>query len=85
MDGRLDRHDPCDDANCENFAKARAAIEAMRDPTDAMLVHVSREPVHLYDEGERGAEYQRQMAAAVAVDRMVRRQQWRDLIDAALA
>ena len=62
---------------------AREVIEAMREPTEAMLASAVKEPVHLY--AGRANGYVNSMKAATAADRMAARQRWQDLIDAALS
>jgi len=64
---------------------ARAAIAAMREPTEEMLAQVVTEPTHLYGQDGRGPKYEKSMKLAVQVDRMVVRQRWKDMIDAALS
>ncbi len=56
-----------------------------REPTEAMLEAAVPEPTHLYGEGERGADYQRDMKAAVLIERMAFRSKWLDAIDACRA
>lgn len=61
---------------------ARAAIESLREPTEAMLGAVKPEPTHLYS--SRSEDYQKQMKAAVAISRLGFESDWRVAIDAAL-
>lgn len=63
---------------------ACAAIEAMREPTKAMLAAAVPEPNHLYGVGGRGDEYQRQMKVAVVVERAALSTQYEAMITAAL-
>lgn len=64
---------------------ARAVLQAIREPTSEMLAAAKPEPTHLYGEGNRGADYQAQMKAAVQVDRTVARQDWQAMLDSALS
>ena len=57
-------------------------LEAMQEPSPAMLAAVVNEPTHLYGMDGRGAEYERDMKNALAIDRLVRRQEWQDMLDA---
>jgi hypothetical protein len=59
---------------------ARAAVEAMREPTEAMLADVERCPAHWDLDGRDGPA----MKVAVVVDRVVTAGKWRQMIDAAL-
>lgn len=65
---------------------ARAAIAAMREPTEAMLASVIPSPEALI--AERTAEgddgYRARMDAATTVERLALSGRWRDMIDAAL-
>lgn len=61
---------------------ARAAIEAMREPTEAQLSAAVPEPTHLYE--GRDVEFPVAMRAAAMAERMAARQRWLDMIDAAL-
>ena len=64
---------------------ARAAIAALREPTDAMLAGVIRFPGHLLAEHpDHDDPWHNQMLAATQADRMALRQRWIDLIDEAL-
>jgi hypothetical protein len=69
------------------FSFARAAIAAMREPTEAMLAAVVARPDALIAErvaeGDEG--YAERMDAAVAVERAALASRWRAMIDAALA
>jgi hypothetical protein len=70
------------DGGFNTYELARAAIEAMREPTPDMLAAAKPEPVHLYP--DRDESYRTSMRAAVTADQLAARQQWRDMIDAAL-
>jgi hypothetical protein len=62
---------------------AAAAIEAMREPSDEMLAATVPFPDHLVRE-RNSPDYEKHMAAATLADRMGVRQDWQDMIDAAL-
>ena len=64
---------------------ARAAIAALRDPTDEMLAAAVLFPEHLRAEHENNPEWAPMMEAATMAARMTVRQHWIDLIDAALS
>lgn len=66
------------------FDEARAAIEALREPSPAMLEAAVPTPEHLIAE-RADPEYERAMRAAAKFDQMVAAQNWRKLIDATLA
>lgn len=61
---------------------ARMVLNAMREPTDAMLEAVVKVPEHLI--AEHGEHARAPFEAATIADRMVVRQHWLSLIDAAL-
>jgi hypothetical protein len=64
-------------------AMARAAIEAMREPTAEMLCKAVPYPLHLVVE-RADAGYTGAMESATMADRITARQTYYDLIDAAL-
>lgn len=63
---------------------ARAAIAALRSPTEAMLAAAKPFPEHLRREAEGNADFLAQLEAAVMADRLTVRQHWFDMIDKAL-
>lgn len=65
------------------LVEARAAIEAMREPTDAMLAATVPFPEHLVRE-RNAPDYEKRMAAATLAERMGVRSEWQQMIDAAL-
>ena len=63
---------------------ARAAIEAMREPTKTMLAATVPFPEHLVFQRD-APDYEKRMAAATLADRMGVRSDWQTMIDAALS
>ena len=63
---------------------ARAVIEAIREPSEGMVEAVVEEPTHLYGQGGRDEQYQRDMCAAVAAERFALANRWGHMIDALL-
>ncbi len=80
--GRLSVLDPTNITE-EELGEARAAIEAMAEPTDAMLSAAVPLPVHLIKE-RNDETYTRDMNVAATVERMAFRSRWQDAIAAAL-
>lgn len=64
------------------YPAVRAILTRLREPTEEMLAAAVPEPTHLYGEGSRGAEYQRDMKAAVAIERAVLASQYHAMLDA---
>lgn len=64
---------------------ARAAIAALREPTDEMLAAAVPFPEHLRAEREDNPDWAPIMEAATMAARMTVRRHWIDLIDAALS
>lgn len=64
--------------------EARAAIEAMREPTMEMLLAAAPYPAHLVAE-RNDVDYTSNMQAATAADRMAARSKYQTMIDAALS
>lgn len=63
-------------------AAIAAVLEAMQEPSETMLAAVVNEPTHLYGMDGRGAEYERDMKNAFAIDRLMKRQEWQAMLTA---
>lgn len=63
---------------------ALAVLQAMREPTEAMLKAVIPEPTHLYGTGARGEAYQSSMKTACIAQRCALANNWQTMIDEAL-
>lgn len=63
-------------------AAIAAVLDAMQEPSEDALAAVVNEPTHLYGQDGRGAEYERDMKNAVAVERLMKRQDWQAMLAA---